>query len=369
MEGECFRNVDLVAHQYIECASMLPKTAFKKKEKEDSNFHFLTLKSYSWHKAPEWDVVGRLCHSLNCLLCHSNGLNVHQKSFLGALYVWDQKAYSDKCLEGAVYCLRTLIAQMQWHKKNGRSVPAAHRRLCQVVFDAIEVPKSPKKRSSESLEDDTPPAASAKHAHVIEDDVESIASSVSDETFARDVFSTDNPELQKIFSSVGPDIESPTPLPATTDVGPAATDVESSTPLAPAASSSIDPGKVDADASMAALAAGCAKVDDVSPAAWAKLNKGLKGKTVMKVAKPKAKPKAKAKAKGTSKIKNHSWAAFLKREHSKVWHKERKYGTSDLGLSDEEAKKRAKEKASLRTAALKKQREKNQLKDFPPSPP
>ena len=142
-------------------------------------------------------------------------------------------------------------------------------------------------------------------------------------------------------------------------------------PLSPAVllPHTVDHGKVDADASMAALAAGCAKVDDVSPAAWAKLNKGLKGKTAMKKYKPKATPKAKAKAKGTSKIKNHSWAAFLNREHSKIWHKERKYGTSNLGLSDEEAKKKAKEKASLRVADLKKQRENNQLKDFPPSPP
>ena len=86
-EIEAFRNVDLAAHQYIECASMLPNSAFKKKEKEDSNFHFLTLKSYGRRKAPEWDVVGRLCNSLNNLLGHTNGLNVQPEKLLGCI-VW-----------------------------------------------------------------------------------------------------------------------------------------------------------------------------------------------------------------------------------------------------------------------------------------
>jgi hypothetical protein len=94
--------------------------------------------------------------------------------------------------------------------------------------------------------------------------------------------------------------------------------------------------------------------------------KAMKAKTkAKKTAKGKAKGKAKAEAKA---MVADTWERFLNREHSKVWHPERNYCRSELGLTDEVAKQRAKDKAKVRVSALTKQRQNNELKDFPPVP-
>ena len=377
------RNIDLAAHQYIECASQIPGTCYKtvKDEQGDpAGLRFIQLKSYSFRKSPEWDVVGRLSVALKALLGHSEGNNVHQKSFLDALLGWDQTAYSNKNLEEAVYTLRTLIAQMQWHKLNERELPAGSKRLCQSVFDDIVIPPKQLQKHARCFEPTEMPIIEADRESEmpteadrdIDIEVASISSTESDATFAKKVFGTDVPELQNIFKEYGPTIALPKTM-STASSSSAGDQIETKASEDHAAGDKIE---TVASANHAALANNCNDAHiSVSPAAWAKLNKGLKTKQVKSAkqkgkakATPKAKAKANPKAKAETKVPIKTWKAYLNREHSKVWHAERNYGTSFLGLDDAEAKQRAARKAKVRTDSLKDERKNKKLPDYPPSP-
>jgi hypothetical protein len=130
------------------------------------------------------------------------------------------------------------------------------------------------------------------------------------------------------------------------------------------------------------------KAGDVTPADWANVTTNFKEKELKrrqkraenkakgkkqkknKIQKAKPNPKAKAQAKATTKKSKNadlpiSWAVFMNREHSKVWHREVKDGMTNLGLNKEDSRARAGEAARAHVAKWRKLREEDNLPKLP----
>ena len=130
--------VDISSDEVEMALEWLPHGCFKKGE-------FMPLSSYSWKKAPEWDIVAKLHKTLDSLIIAPKGLSIRQKSFAASFWAWSQdKDLVSTAKESrlAAYTLRPLMGQLLNHKQRDRLVPRPHRRRLQTMFDKFLVDRT-----------------------------------------------------------------------------------------------------------------------------------------------------------------------------------------------------------------------------------
>ena len=338
------QSVDLSSDQYAVAIGLIPVSAWKEMHKDGATLKcFVDLESFSHRCAPEWNRVQQLSQTLHTLLDASGGKNVKQQSFAKAIVKWGKDSgISMQQLDRCAFTIRTLIIQMTWHKSHGRSVPKSKQHACSTLFDKIladglddtqDTGETTNMCSDLDEPDTAEPEADGDNEAT---DVESISSEESLGTLRRKVLGSDAPIAP-------PDDPSPAPPPG-------------------GAAQSMDEIREMAEAHAEA---------EVSPRQWAALNKAKKAIKKKKTEKPEKKtekPTKPMKAMKSLKQKPAAasdWERFLKRAHSKAYHKELTYNTKQLNMSVAQAKVLAQQKGRAVTDQLRHDQREGTLADFP----
>ena len=301
----------------------------------------------NFKQVPDWSGGQKLIACLHHVVGLTAGRGILQLNMRAGVTAWNAKhelGLNDVSVDDIAYSLRALLHQLLNLKKRCRLIPPMWKSKYQTLYDKLdaqvdddEVPGAP---STLPPMPSLPAPVGDIPVH-IESDAETVKSSSTGHD-PSELFSSDNPALNRLLQprrrirSKGKHDEIPT------DVEPTAT-------------------TMDIDA--IEKAAGHETADFV-PKDWANLNKALKSKA------PKAQPKAPAtkkarfeKSTATPKAASAAgppssgitFAIFVKREHSKVYHKTR-LNHEKAGMETDVAKKLATEAARAKAAELRDQR-------------
>ena len=98
-------------------------------------------KFFNFKNAPKWKGAVKLVPAISKMLDYSNGFNVHQKCLQKHLKTWDVENETDMdedTRDGVVMSIRSLVSQMQNHRRKDRSVPKTWQSKFQTVFDKVQ---------------------------------------------------------------------------------------------------------------------------------------------------------------------------------------------------------------------------------------
>lgn len=320
-------------------------------------------------KAPLWSRAQKFVPVLSSMMTHSHGRCVLHLSMRAGVVAWSQKhdlGLSEVLVDEVAYSLRAITSQLMNMKKKRRAVPTKWASKFQVLHDKL-------RPEDESDNEDAPCASTddrsktiAVHAicdhtvHVVDDesaDIVEVEDSSSDLPDRMDLFDSDNPELKKILTvkrrvwgkSFRPEYDVPMP-----------------DQMSKAEAMSID------DIEM--LAEGAAPdAAELGPRAWAGLNKKLKkndkktqpkaASKAMKTCRKETSNKVKVAANASEKVPKVDFAYFVRKEHSKVYHKQVAQHVK-AGLPKEMAKLRAQESARACAAELRQLRAEGRFPEY-----
>ena len=356
MAASCLRrpNVDLTERQYLDALDMVP---FAGKTGDMIKYTFTKFKN-----APKWAAMAPYRRVLDCLVTHSGGACVNQKSFLAAARknneIW---GHTESELEIAVYRIRAMLCQMANHKSKDRVVPMVHRSKFQTIFDKLVVFKGNGSKAN-GIHNGAAPGDDDDHDDDDDDD---------DDIMCLGTLAKKEPDVVVIDEGDTP-VDLQLVVRATlTDADPALQVLLDSKIPRRRCTRKQNPifAGFEACSAVCTQIAGLdiAALQDlakpsgtsvVSPQAYRTMNADLKkqGKNKGGEKAPKKKQKTTKKKKVGKSMKKTitkhiagsiPFQTYLKREHSRVWHSERNYQRSVLGKNDADAKAAAAVKASI----------------------
>ena len=332
----------------------------------------------------------KLIPAVSKRLDYSNGFNVHQKCLQKHLKTWDVENETDmdeEARDGVVMSIRSLVSQMQNHRRKDRSVPKMWQSKFQTVFDKVPYNQPlakggrPILPSSELGEDSDDDDDDSDEVEAIEPDppkpklmvtISDTEDELEDLQKRRDdLFKSEDAILDKLLNVCGKRLRrktNPTEAATTTATPTAAATAAASTTKAPTTTA------LSWDEVMK-LGAGTF-AEKTSPDSFSRLKaelkegdgkkkamKSMKAMKAMKATKASKKsmkavkvPMKAMKTMKATKAPINTWKAFLNREHSRVWHPVFNEAKAAGLFTATQCATRASDKARSRTAELRAER-------------